>query len=462
MAELSVAHRAVLAQMLERVPDKTLKTLSVAVAQMPGEKARALSTMLADETRDRCRRAIAFHPLIPMFRARADGVEALTFPSGLLPRVWKAASGREPALLATLQDPRFREDDTQVVAVSDRICLAASAVIRDQPEVVWPSAGADPEARQRGLEDMTRCFDLAAMARRGLTSLPSWILRPTDDQLAELRLLIRDAGGVTPDGGPRMLEIFFAHLEDAALILRLVVQSSRAAGKEGVLSESEMAGFVNRLITAVEARVDRIAAFKPGMGGVPGATLKADIGWCAATLAELDATLQLDPEGAWGKQARDARSRINRTLSAVLRSSEKALDQLMPTRRVQTAGRMTREAPALDREVGPEVVETATVLMTLVGAIRTAAQVFGCEGQRSKLVQSTIERITAYVDMTIEAVNAGDVENEASALALVETLAKLLLLIDATDAARTVRRRAAAAGSLPGQAATNGPSPQAA
>jgi hypothetical protein len=143
MAELSVAHRAVLAQMLERVPDGTLKALSGAVAQMPGEKARALSLMLSDETRDRRRRAVAFAPLIPMFGPRPDGVEALSFPSGVLPRLWKAASSREPALLPRLDDVRGLEDDPEVVAVSDRICLAAAAAIRcsmSSVACVWVAA----------------------------------------------------------------------------------------------------------------------------------------------------------------------------------------------------------------------------------------------------------------------------------------------------------------------------------
>jgi hypothetical protein len=454
MAELSVAHRAVLAQMLERVPDKTLKALSVAVAQMPGDKARALSQMLAEETADRRRRAVAFAPLIPMFRARADGVEALTFPSGVLPRLWKAASSREPSLLPMLDDVRGVEDDPRVVAVSDRICVAASAVIRDQPDVIWPADGSDPETREEGLTELARCFDLAALARRGVFGLPALILRPTEGQLAELRLLVRDSGEMTPDGGPRMLEILFSHLGDASLILRLVVQSSRAAAKEGVLSESEMAGFVNRLIAAVEARVARIATFKQGDAGRPRADLQADISWCAETLAELDATLQLDPVGAWGRQAREARARINRTLSVVLSSTNKALDKVMPTRRVPIVGRMTREAPALDQSVPESAVEAAAGLLTLVGTLRTAAQIFGCESQRYKLVQSVTERITAYVDETIESVNAGEVEDEGAALALVERLARLLLLIDANDAARTVRRRAGAAGTLAAPAAT--------
>ncbi|MEQ7156186.1 hypothetical protein [Brevundimonas aurifodinae] len=449
MAELSVAQRAVLAQMVERLPDKTLKTLSLAVAQMPGARARALATMLAEEGVDRKRRAVAFGPMLPLFQTRPDGVESLTFPPGVLPRLWKSASATEPSLLPLLDDIRLREDDPKVVAVADRFCVAAAGLIRDKPDVIWPSVAGLEAAREARLLDLARCFDLAVLARRGLRALPHWIMRPTEDQLAELRLLIHDAGEVTPDGGPRMLEILFAHLGDASLVLRLVVHSSRAAGKEGVLSGSEMAVFVNRLIAEVEARVARIGAFKPGAGADPGQTIKTDIAWCAETLAELDMTLQLDPDGEWGKAARDARARINRGLSATLKSTDKALDKTMPTKRVQTAGRMTREAPDLDQIVAPEMVQNATALLTLIGAIRNAAQTFGIESQRSQLVQSIIDRVTTYVDQTIEAVNAGEAPDQASALARVETLAKFLLLIGATDPAKTVRRRAAAAGALP-------------
>jgi hypothetical protein len=447
MAELSVAQRAVLAQMVERLPDRTLKTLSLAVAQMPGDKARALSQMLAEEGVDRKRRAVAFAPMMPLFAPRRDGVEGLAFPSAVLPRLWKAASATAPELLTTLDDIRLREDDPKVVAVADRYCIAASGVIRDKADVIWPPTPGQQAERDAGLASLAQCFDLAVLARRALKSLPHWILRPTPDQLAELRLLIRDASEITPDGGPRMLEILFAHLADASLVLRLVVHSSRSASKEGVLSGSEMAVFVNRLLAEVEARVARIGAFKPAAGVDPGPQIKADITWCAETLAELDLTLQLDPNGEWGAAARDARTRINRGLSNTLKSTGKALDRVLPLKRVKTAGRMTRETADLD-PVPPEAVQTAIALLTLVGAMRTAAQIFGIESQRSQLVQSAIDRITTFVDLTIEAVNGGEVEDEGRVLAHVETLAKLLLLIDATEPARTVRRRAAAAGSL--------------
>lgn len=463
MAELSVAQRAILGQMLERVPDRVLKTLSEAVAQMPGERAAALSIMLADETIDRRRRAIVFAPLLPLFQRRPDGVESLTFPAGVLPRLWKAASSKEPELLLILDDYRPIEDNPKMRVAADRICLAAAAAIRDRPDVVWPAGDGDEAARQEGLEELARCFDLAAMARRGLLNLPDLILRPTGDQLAELRLLIRDCAEVTPDGGPRMLEIMFGHLGDASLILRLVVHSSKAAAKEGLLSESEMAVFVNRLLAEVEARVTRIASNRPGAKADPGPGVRADIAWCAETLGELDVTLPLDPDGVWGRQAREVRERINKALTGSLRSLDKAMAKLMPTRSVRTAGRMTREAPDLEAEAPAlEHVQAVVVLLTLLGAIRSAAQVFGCEALRLQLVQSVTEKITAYVDQVMEAVNAGEAPDQRRSLALVETLAKCLLLIEATEAARTVRRRAAAVAARMAPASNEDYSPRAA
>lgn len=443
MGELSVAHRAVLAQMLERVSDRVLKTLAMAVGQMQGERARALSEMLAEESTDRQRRAVAFAPLLPMFRPRPDGVASLTFPAAVLPRLWKAAAARAPLMLTELDDIRLREEDPTVVAVANRLCVAAAGVIRDQPDLIWPPEGWDSDAREKGLHDLAAAFDLAILARRGLTALPALITRPTETQLAELRLMIRDGADVAQDGGPRLLEILFAHLGEAALVLRLVIHSSRAASKEGVLSESEMAVFVDRLITEVEARVARIAAFRPaGTGNLGEVGIKADMLWCGQTLAELDSTLQLDPDGAWGRSAREARIRINRTLSATLKSSEKAVEKILPTHRVQTAGRMTREAAALDRSPSADEIEMARVMLTMVGAMRTSAQVFGCETLRHQLVQSMIQRMTDYVDLVVEAVKAGEAADNRAALNLVETLAECLLLIDATDAAKTARRRA--------------------
>lgn len=440
MAGLTDAHRAALAALLERCPDPMLRTVSAAVAPLAGGKAAELRIMLADEVRDRKRRGLALAPLVPMFRARADGVAAITFPSQVLPRLWKVASAREPALLRRLDG-----DDPSVITVADRICQSAAAVVRDQPDLVWPP-GDDEAERQTGLADLAACLDLTHLARRGLPSLETWLKRPDGDQIAELRLLLKDCAGVHLDGAQRVLEILFAHLEDAVLILRIVTQTSLAAGREGFLSESELAGFVDRLIAGVDVRARSIEAFKPRTDLGQVAAVIADLNWCAGVLGELDVTLSLNPQSAWGKSVRDARGAIARRLSGLLRAADKAVDEALPLERVQIAGRMTRKAPRMTAPVAGPDVDAALGLLKLVGSSRGPASTFGCEADRKTLVDDLTDRLSDHADQALRMINDGEVEDETHALELIELSARFLDLIDAVEPARTVRRRAAVAG----------------
>ena len=437
MSGLTVAHKVALAAMLERCPDAMLKTVASAVAPLPGGRAAELRMMLADEQRDRVRRQFVMAPLIPMFRARADGVEALTFPSPVLARLWKAASNREPELLSRL------DGDEPSVVVADRICLAAAAVVRDKPDLVWP--GGNEPARVAGLEDLAACLDLAHMARRGLPSLEVWLKRPDGDQIAELRLLLKDCAGIRVDGAQRVLEILFSHLEDAVLILRIVTQTSCAVDQEDFLSASELAGFVDRLIAGVDLRAARIAAFKPAADIAQVKDVITDLTWCANVLGELDVTLTLNPQSVWGKSVRDGRVAIAGRLSALLRAADKAVDQALPMERVQTAGRMTRKAPQLDAPIGGDTILAARSLLRLVGSVRGPASTFGCEADRKTLVEALTARLSDYADQVLRMVNDGEAPDEAHAMKLIAFTAQCLDFIAATEAARTVRRRAAVA-----------------
>ena len=438
MAGLTVAHKVALAAMLERCPDAMLKTVAAAVAPLPGGRAAELRIMLADEQRDRVRRQLVMAPLVPMFRTRRDGVEALTFPPAVLARLWKASSSREPELLSRL------DGEEPSVVVADRICLAAAAVVRDEPGLIWP--GGDEPARLAGLDDLAACLDLAHTARRGLPSLEVWLKRPDGDQIAELRLLLKDCAGIRVDGAQRVLEILFSHLDDAVLILRILTQTSSAVDQEGFLSASELAGFVDRLIAGVDLRAARIAAFKPAADITRVADVITDLTWCANVLGELDVTLTLNPQSLWGKSVRDGRVAIAGRLSALLRAADKAVDQALPMGRVQTAGRMTRKAPQLDAPIGGDTVLAARSLLRLVGSVRGPASTFGCEADRKVLVEALTARLSDYADQVLRMVNDGEAPEEAHALKLIAFVAQCLDLIAAVEAARTVRRRAAVAG----------------
>ena len=440
MSGLSVAHRVALTALLARCPETALRAVSAAVAPMAGDRASELRMMIADETRDRARRSKVLAPLLPMFRVRRDGVAAMSFPAHVLPRLWRAAREREPELL-----PRLDDDEPTAMAVADRFCQTAARVVRDQPDLVWPPED-DEAARLNGLADLAACLDLAHLARRGLPSLEVWLKRPDEDQIAELRLLLKDCAEVHIDGAQRVLEILFAHLDDAVLILRIVIQTSLSAGREGFLSESELAGFVDRLIAGVDVRASRIEAFKPGAVPCLVEGVIADLDWCAGVLGELDVTLTLNPQSAWGKSVRDARVAIARRLSVLLRAADKAVDEALPLERVQITGRMTRKQPVMTAPVESPRVDAALSLLKLVGSARGPASTFGCESDRKTLVDDLTGRLADYADEILRTVNDGEAEDEDHALGLVELAARCLDQIDAGDPARTVRRRAAVAG----------------
>ena len=163
-------------------------------------------------------------------------------------------------------------------------------------------------------------------------------------------------------------------------------------------------------------------------------------------------TLTLNPASAWGKSVRDARVSIAGQLSAFLRAADRAVDKALPLERVQIVGRMTSKAPLLAAPVRGEQVQAALHLLKLVGAVHGPASIFGAESDRKSLVESLTDRLTDYADQAINQINDGEAPDEINALRLVELAARCLDRIAARDAARTVRRRAAVAGTSRGAA----------
>jgi len=442
MVGLTTAHRLALAALLGRCSEPVLKSVAAAVASVPGPRAVELRAMLADEMRDRWRRGYALAPIAPMFRARADGVEAMLFPAGVFPRLWRAAAEREPDLLPRLDD---FNDPRDARAAANRICHIAAGIVRDRPDAVWPP-DLEPEKREAGLYDLAACLDLAPLGRRALASIEAWLKRPDGDQLAELRLLVRDSAAIHADGARRLLEMLFAHLAEAVLVLRIVTRTSNASDREDFLSVSELAGFVERLLAGVSARVARLADFSPTPDADALAAAVADLEWCADVLAELDVTLTLEPTSPWGAAVREARHRLGEWLARLLRAAERAVDRALPLTRVKVAGRMSRNVPLLSAPARGDAADEALALLRLVGASRGATATFGCEGDRRALEETLTARLTDYADQLLLMVNEGETADEAHALALVAVAARYLEELGVRAVARSVRRRAAVAG----------------
>lgn len=426
MADLSVAQRAALAQLIERCPDRFLSQLSELAGTMAGARSAALRDMVEAEATDRRRRSIAFGPLLPLFQARADGLPGPEFPAAVLTRLWRSATRSEPELL-----PQLDRDDDLSRMIADRLCLGAASALRDRQDEVWPGA---PEGRAQAL---ATCLDLATTARRALSFLPEWIGRPGNEAVAELKLALRQAAGVAPDGVVWLLEIIFAHLEDARLMLRVAALTSPGEGGTEV--------FVDRILLALARRAADVAAFDPAQAAGGAAAFKVDLDWCAATLTEIDVVLPLKADSAWGRAVRQARLKTALSLSERFSAAERAVDAVLPVERAALIGRMTRPRPRLDEPVDAAAADRARALTAVVGLVRGPAAVFGCEAERRQTAEGLTGRLATWADEAMDRLNDGQAD-EATARRHIALSAELLGLVGAQEASRTVRRRLMASG----------------
>lgn len=442
MGALSPAHAAALAALIDRCPDAVLLRLTRLVPQIGGDKAVELTRMMEGEATNRRRRAFAFSPLIPMFAARADGVDSRTFPRLVLPRLWAAATRGSEQLL-----PLLDEEDGGADKVADRLCRTAAGVVRDAPETVWPIELA-PDTRETGLAELAECLDLAPLARIGVRQLPEWLTATGGDETA-LRLLLKDAAAVAPDGAARMIEILFSHLVDAPEILRIVTRTSKAAAREDFLEGSELADFVARIVRAVRTRTEAAAAFDPEGGEAAVAATLADLRWSCDALTQLDICLDRDPQGDWSRDIKAARAALVERIGVWIRTADKAVRAAAPRMRAKMGARNSRRAA--DVNVALDAAETtrAVAWAGLLAALRGPAAIFGCESDRRACAESLTTELNDWADEAIHAVNGGDADDEDATLERIGRVADLLAALDEGDLARTVRRRLAVAGSEP-------------
>lgn len=433
MSGLTAAQSQAFSALIAGLDEARLARVADAVRPLPGLRAAELHDLVQDRLRDRMRRRRVFGPLMPMFQPRHDGVEALTFPAPVLERLWVAACAVEPELLIHLDG-----DEAESAIVANRLALSAAAAVRDQGEAIWP--GVDAATR----EDLAICLDLLGPARRAVRALDDWLKRPDAAQVTAMRLLLRDSEDIHPDGPRHLTHILFAHMDDALLLLRVLVKASSAAG----LESSELAVFVDRLMQAVQKRAAWIAAIDLSGAGEALERLVEDLDWCAGLMAEMDVTLSPAPDSRWGQAMRRMRQQIAGALSNVIRATEAAVEAGLPMARTTVAGRMTRRAPRLDALSPDDHARSTAALLKVVAGLRKTASVFGCEAERHRLIDGLTIRLIDYADEVLEMVHQGQAPDPAQALKSVKRVAEWLWIIEARDVARAMRRRVAAAGEV--------------
>lgn len=444
MAGLTVEARTTLAQVMEAVPDDALDVILVTVARMPGERARALEDMIETMQRDRRRRAEAFDALIPMFRPRADGLEALTFPASVLPRLWQQTAARSPAVLPML-DAKNDEDASRRALARMSLYAAAARVVREKPDSIWPlptdASEATMTAREQGLTELALCCDMGSLAHRATRGLSTWTGRPDEDRMLELKLLAKDAAELDIDGARRLMDVIVSHISEASQILQLAVYAIGVGGHEAMMKLSEMAVVFDRVLDGLDLRTKRIVAFQPGE---PLDQLRRDLSWCSAVLETLTLVVQADPKGEWARRAGAARIAVGNRIEQWLKAAPSATSKILPRRSVQSGARIGRKMPNLETSVRDTLLDQARYLATLVTVVRPTANRFGCETPRQAALTEMKLELGDYAEHIIELLKDDDPPDLAKASEHAEHVADLLERLDAASEAHTVRRRIAA------------------
>ncbi|MFT4953999.1 MAG: hypothetical protein ACI8U3_000361 [Brevundimonas sp.] len=448
MTGLSVASQTALKAMIQAAPDDALVKLSRALRTTPGERVDWIRRMIMGEQAVRRMRQAAFGPLVPMFRARMDGVRALTFPAPVLGGLWRQVCARQPALVDQAREMTVGGGEIDA-GLLDQFCVSAAAVLRDDPASVWSPLKPDVA------EELAACFDLAPLARAALPMLGRWTGPPDPDSEASLRLMMRDAERIGENAAVRMTEILLANIAEAPLILRVIGRVANTDGEERFLAESELADFGERLFERLEVAAEALDEFHPARAAPGDAeAVAARLTAAAEILRQMELSLALTPDGDWGARFQALKMRMSRGLDNVMGLAPRMVDKALPLERVRIVGAMSRMAPVMDAAAhGPLMDQARSALVVLHGA-RSASAVLGCGGQRAQICDTLQKRLMPYGDELIEGLNAGDVKDEAHVAVLAELCAGFLELCDAAPAAKALRRRLAATG------ATAAPSPR--
>lgn len=436
----TAAHFEAIRSLLQAAPDRALTDLAAALANAHAEAVQRVRQMLVDEQNDRVTRRAVFAPLTPMFEPRPGAMAGPTFPKRVMQSLWRALRASDAALIAAAEEARqdWRKGDPTPPEF-DRLCARAAALLGERPQEMFPEGDA---AR---LRELVLYLGLAPIARQALLHLPGWVTRLTEERAAVLKLTLKDAAAVAPDGVPRLLDVLFGHLPEPALILRLIAAATDRAG-DRYLAESELAGFGERLLAEVDARMDRLKTFDPDTGPKGARAAADDVAFMCAVLAEFEQSVELSREGPWGKRVAAARTALAATMESRLRDVEEAVSVALPTQNVRVAGRVNRAAPKV--AAGPDLraVERAHALATLLDASRSSAAVGGYGSLRNSVAEKLAERLEAYADEVVHLLVHGEAPDEARARAYLEIAAQFIGLARDAKAAQVVRRRAAAAG----------------
>ncbi|MDO1558130.1 hypothetical protein Q0812_01635 [Brevundimonas sp. 2R-24] len=424
MAKLTDVQAAAVRQLVKAAPDEMLHVLETAF-RGGGERAAQVSAEAEAERVGREARALVFQPLMGMLHPRADGVIGAQLPRGALERLW-AAAGVDPRAL--LDELRLMDPDAWGPVLDACAANALEALEAEE------AAG-----------ELRDWLKLVPLGRSALTRLDVWLTRPSGEDAAAFRLALRDADALVEDGSRRLLEMLFSQVEESRRTLMLLTLATDRV-TESFLRGSELATFVDRQLDAVEARLAGLLKLDMAAGLKSIERAAGELTWAVQLIDEVQALVELSPEGAWGKRVADARRKASGLVEERLKAAPAAVGKALPMESVTVAGTMRRKAPRLRPPADPLHTETALGLTAYGAAVRGAASLLGCSTLRNRVAEETADQADHYAEELLQMVNGGECADLGEARRMLDVCADLLHHSRGPDAAKVLRRRVAVAG----------------
>lgn len=449
MSGLSESRESMVRALVRGAPDRALLSLDSALTGCAhdGTAMARVQALVAGEAADRRVRDVVFAPVLPLMGAAAQGAGPTGFPPLVLRRIWDGLKrlARDQTEIAASACTLEADYPGVVCAAWDELCVTAAAELRAGKEPEFAVCAEALRAHStNGLERLCDYLDLCSIARRALARLPEWLGRHTEERAAAARLAYRDAVKLSADGGPRLVEMLAAHLEEPRQALRLVsVVMNRP--NDTFVAASELRMFGERLLDEIDRRLAAVIGLQPAKGADAGAEAATQVQTAAVCLAEIEQAFELSPNGPWGARVAQQKRTLSGLVEPRIKLAEEAVAAALPLQS-RRLGASVRGHPQLDRQPDGTRMARALALVAFTAGVRTAAASGGFSAIRAEVVGRLETRLHQYVEDLLEVVHGlGPEPEKAVAMAYLNAAADVLEILVDGKAARVVRRRSAAA-----------------
>ena len=429
--------------LVKALPQASLRSLELALGLTKDEALIQVRDLISVELEFRMVKEAVFSPFMTLFDERSDGIEGIHLPNWIVDQIWNALEKREPELYVqsryALRGLRS-EDPTPVIFF--RLVTAAIQICRETPEYVLPARAS--QADHEALAEFTNYLDLHRIARHALAKMPEFMGRIDAERAAGMRLMFKDACAIDEEGGYRLMEILFSHLEEGPQIIKFVATVSDRAN-ERFLASSELAVFGERILAAIEARLRDLKAYMGTRGkvcedlGVAGTKVAQNL----ALIHSFENYIDLVRDGPWGKRVADGHKLIAELVESQLKGAERVLDDALPLKSERVYGRVRKETPYLDRFPKDEVVVRARQTLAFVRQVRNTAQAGGFAALHSKTAQALEGALDSYFEELLSIANGEEACDTEAVMRFFELVTDLMEALCGEEKAVVGRRRIA-------------------